>query len=178
MDLYVPARTFDQQTVAFIDNIAPDPEIERASPPSSQSAHCVLVWQHSKPMETDLPARLQLCVQISNLIKTAKEHMRRRDFLLGFGSSPVDFINGLIASQARDLRAMQKAGTQPTPLALRRTHFFEGKYVSIPAKRNGKASSNTQLICVSQARADRDSVRRWVEDAVLRYLHRRLAAGA
>jgi SWI/SNF-related matrix-associated actin-dependent regulator of chromatin subfamily D len=41
---------------------------------------------------------------ITSSIRKINEHLRRRAFFLGFSHSPVDFINGLIASQSRDLK--------------------------------------------------------------------------
>jgi SWI/SNF-related matrix-associated actin-dependent regulator of chromatin subfamily D len=41
---------------------------------------------------------------ISASIKKIHEHRRRRAFFLGFSQSPVEFINGLIASQSKDLK--------------------------------------------------------------------------
>jgi SWI/SNF-related matrix-associated actin-dependent regulator of chromatin subfamily D len=41
---------------------------------------------------------------IANTIRKINEHRRRRAYFLGFSHSPVDFINGLIASQSRDLK--------------------------------------------------------------------------
>ena len=41
---------------------------------------------------------------IANAIRKINEHRRRRAYFLGFSHSPVDFINGLIASQSRDLK--------------------------------------------------------------------------
>jgi len=43
---------------------------------------------------------------ILNYIKKIHEHRRRRAFFLGFSHSPVDFINALIASQNKDLKAI------------------------------------------------------------------------
>ena len=71
---------------------------------------------------------LQLQMRVNSLVEAAKERARRRDFLVGFTASPIDFINGLIASQARDLRAAQKPGSEV--LAMRRSQFFGGKCVS------------------------------------------------
>ncbi len=42
---------------------------------------------------------------ITSSIRKINEHRRRRAFFLGFSHSPVDFINGLIASQSRDLKS-------------------------------------------------------------------------
>ncbi|KAL3818562.1 hypothetical protein ACJIZ3_004467 [Penstemon smallii] len=41
---------------------------------------------------------------ISSAMKKIHEHSRRRAFFLGFSQSPAEFINALIASQARDLK--------------------------------------------------------------------------
>ncbi|VFQ93737.1 unnamed protein product [Cuscuta campestris] len=41
---------------------------------------------------------------ISSAIKKIHEHYQRRSFFLGFSQSPAEFINALIASQARDLK--------------------------------------------------------------------------
>ncbi|KAL0380224.1 UNVERIFIED_CONTAM: SWI/SNF complex component SNF12 [Sesamum angustifolium] len=41
---------------------------------------------------------------ISSSVKKIHEHCRRRAFFLGFSQSPAEFINALIASQARDLK--------------------------------------------------------------------------
>ncbi|CAM6034645.1 unnamed protein product [Sphagnum compactum] len=42
---------------------------------------------------------------ITSSIRKINEHRRCRAFFLGFSHSPVDFINGLIASQSRDLKS-------------------------------------------------------------------------
>lgn len=76
-------------------------------------------------------------------VRKINEHRRRRAFFLGFSHSPVDFINALVASQARDLRVATHSGGQDYE-AERRTDFFKGK---------------------------------WVEDAVMRYLQKRMASG-
>jgi SWI/SNF-related matrix-associated actin-dependent regulator of chromatin subfamily D len=41
---------------------------------------------------------------IATAVRKINEHRRRRAFYLGFSHSPVDFINGVIASQTRDLK--------------------------------------------------------------------------
>ncbi|CAH9135862.1 unnamed protein product [Cuscuta epithymum] len=41
---------------------------------------------------------------ISGAIRKLNEHKKRRAFFLGFSQSPAEFINALIASQARDLK--------------------------------------------------------------------------
>lgn len=67
---------------------------------------------------------VQLQLQINGLVTAANERARRQELLLGFSNNPVEFINGMLASQARDLRA-PKQGSIPT--ALRRTQFFDGR---------------------------------------------------
>jgi SWI/SNF-related matrix-associated actin-dependent regulator of chromatin subfamily D len=64
-------------------------------------------------------------------------------FFLGFSHSPVDFINGLVASQSRDLRTMAAGDAQDFEYE-RRSDFYK---------------------------------KPWVEDAVMRYMHRQHAAG-
>ncbi|BDA43339.1 SWI/SNF-related matrix-associated actin-dependent regulator [Coccomyxa sp. Obi] len=88
--------------------------------------------------------------KIAGLLRKIEETSRRRNFFLAFSQSPVDFINALIASQARDLRCALAAdaggpGSAGAPQAMRRSELFHG---------------------------------RWVEDAVLRYLGRRIASGS
>jgi hypothetical protein len=62
--------------------------------------------------------------RITHGIEKINEHRRRRAFFLGFSQSPVDFINTLVASQARDLRT--SAAGNGSMEAMRRTHLFEG----------------------------------------------------
>ena len=69
---------------------------------------------------------LQLQLKVNALVTAANERSRRRELLLGFSSSPADFINGLISSQARDLRAQKTGGNA---VALRRTQFFDSRYL-------------------------------------------------
>ncbi len=44
---------------------------------------------------------VQLDQEVAGLVKRVHEASRRRNFLLAFSQSPVDFINALIASQVR-----------------------------------------------------------------------------
>ncbi|GMH35500.1 hypothetical protein BSKO_03368 [Bryopsis sp. KO-2023] len=81
--------------------------------------------------------------KISAAIKKIDEHRRRRAFFLGFGHSPVDFINSVLVSQSKDLRDARASGGQDFEVE-RRTDIFKGA---------------------------------WVEDAVVKYLQRRLAGG-
>eukprot|EP00898_Chlorokybus_atmophyticus_P004592 jgi/Chlat1/5133/Chrsp33S05028 len=79
--------------------------------------------------------------RVALALKKIQEHKRRRAFFLGFSHSPVDFINGLVVSQTRDLQ-VAKGETARN------------------AERERKSSYYSQP---------------WVEDAVVRYLHRRMA---
>lgn len=66
------------------------------------------------PLQKDLAAflastekhkEIDACDQlICDSIKKIHEHRRRRAFFLGFSQSPAEFINGLIASQSKDLK--------------------------------------------------------------------------
>ncbi|MCH98721.1 SWI/SNF complex component SNF12, partial [Trifolium medium] len=60
---------------------------------------------------------------ICGIIRKIHEHRRRRAFFLGFSQSPVEFINALIESQSRDLKA---AAGEPSRSAEkeRRADFF------------------------------------------------------
>ncbi|CAA0813124.1 SWI/SNF complex component SNF12 homolog [Striga hermonthica] len=75
-------------------------------------------------------------------IRKIHEHRRRRAFFLGFSQSPVEFINALIDSQNKDLKAIA-----------------------------GEASRNAE-----KERHSEFFNQPWVEDAVIRYLNRKLPA--
>lgn len=79
---------------------------------------------------------------ISAAISRLHEHCHRRDFFLAFSHSPVEFINTLLASQARDL-----------------------KLVGADTNRNKEKEHRSQFY-------DQP----WIEDAVIRYLNRKLSA--
>ncbi|GAU45206.1 hypothetical protein TSUD_139110 [Trifolium subterraneum] len=81
---------------------------------------------------------------ICGIIRKIHEHRRRRAFFLGFSQSPVEFINALIESQSRDLKA---AAGEPSR--------------SIEKERQSEFFNQP-----------------WVEDAVIRYLNRKPAAGS
>ncbi|XP_045789595.1 SWI/SNF complex component SNF12 homolog isoform X2 [Trifolium pratense] len=65
---------------------------------------------------------------ICGIIRKIHEHRRRRAFFLGFSQSPVEFINALIESQSRDLKA---AAGEPSRSAEkeRRADFFNQPWV-------------------------------------------------
>jgi SWI/SNF-related matrix-associated actin-dependent regulator of chromatin subfamily D len=81
---------------------------------------------------------------ICTSIRKIHEHRRRRAFFLGFSQSPVEFINALVDSQARDLKQAAGEGSRNAEKE-RRSDFFNQP---------------------------------WVEDAVIRYLNRKPAAGS
>ncbi|KAJ8553996.1 hypothetical protein K7X08_024674 [Anisodus acutangulus] len=60
---------------------------------------------------------------ISTAIKKIHEHQRRRAFFLGFSQSPADFVNALIASQARDLKLVSDDSTRDSEME-RRSDFY------------------------------------------------------
>ncbi|KAM3319270.1 SWI/SNF complex component SNF12 [Capsicum chacoense] len=60
---------------------------------------------------------------ISTAIKKIHEHRRRRAFFLGFSQSPADFINALVASQARDLKLVSDDSTRDSEME-RRSEFY------------------------------------------------------
>ncbi|XP_060204456.1 SWI/SNF complex component SNF12 homolog [Lycium barbarum] len=60
---------------------------------------------------------------ISNAIKKIHEHQRRRAFFLGFSHSPADFINALVASQARDLKLVSDDSTRVSEME-KRSEFY------------------------------------------------------
>lgn len=74
---------------------------------------------------------VEACEQaIQRAIRHINEHRRRRAFFLGYSHSPVDFVNAVIASQARDLR--QARGASPAGRDFdvgRRSDTFREKWV-------------------------------------------------
>ncbi|KAL3342721.1 hypothetical protein AABB24_026651 [Solanum stoloniferum] len=60
---------------------------------------------------------------ISTAIKKIHEHQRRRAFFLGFSQSPTDFVNALVASQARDLKLVSDDSTRDSEME-RRSEFY------------------------------------------------------
>ncbi|KAL2630149.1 hypothetical protein R1flu_014835 [Riccia fluitans] len=65
-----------------------------------------------------------ICTAISKI----NEHRRRRAFFLGFSHSPVDFINGLIASQSRDLKMVSGQASRNAEKE-RRSDFYNQPWV-------------------------------------------------
>lgn len=61
---------------------------------------------------------------ISSAMKKIHEHYRRRAFFLGFSQSPAEFINALIASQARDLKVAAADASRDVEKE-RRAEFYD-----------------------------------------------------
>ncbi|GAB4817018.1 hypothetical protein N2152v2_004064 [Parachlorella kessleri] len=79
---------------------------------------------------------------LGSILVKLHEHKRRRTFLMAFAQNPVDVINALIASQARELR--------------------------LAASRDGES---LEVLAAGDVFREK-----WVEDAVMRYLQRRMGA--
>ncbi|XP_051119331.1 SWI/SNF complex component SNF12 homolog [Andrographis paniculata] len=65
---------------------------------------------------------------ISSAVKKVHEHSRRRAFFLGFSQSPAEFINSLIASQARDLK-LAAAGASSEMEKEHRADFYDQPWI-------------------------------------------------
>lgn len=65
---------------------------------------------------------------IRQAVRRIEEHKRRRAFFLAFSASPGEFINRVIASQARDLE-VAAGGVVRTREAERRTEFYKQPWV-------------------------------------------------
>lgn len=83
--------------------------------------------------------------QLAQLIASSREHKRRQAILMGFAHSPVDLINGMLAAQTRELRTAAPNGAGPGQGQLPKS-MRKSEHYRGP----------------------------WVEDAVLRLLHRQL----
>lgn len=66
--------------------------------------------------------------RIAAAAKKIGEHVRRRTFFLGFSHSPVDFINTIVATQARDMAVVRGDGEKRRE-AERRTELYMQPWV-------------------------------------------------
>eukprot|EP00743_Colponemidia_sp_Colp-15_P002461 GILK01002668.1.p1 GENE.GILK01002668.1~~GILK01002668.1.p1 ORF type:complete len:536 (+),score=83.59 GILK01002668.1:68-1675(+) len=72
--------------------------------------------------------------QIMDLIQKMNEHKHKREFMLQFSKSPVDFINFFMASQMKDLKALKS--DQPwTPDEERLSAFYQQPWAPDAVKR-------------------------------------------
>lgn len=66
--------------------------------------------------------------RIATNAKKIAEHVRRRTFFLGFSHSPVDFINTIVAAQARDMAVVRGDGEKRRE-AERRSELYQQPWV-------------------------------------------------
>ena len=69
----------------------------------------------------------QLNSELQAIVSKVSEHSRRRDFFLGFSSSPYDFIKDLTISQSRDLGVMMNRQVKEIE-ARRKSDFYKRKW--------------------------------------------------
>ncbi|XP_021713748.1 SWI/SNF complex component SNF12 homolog [Chenopodium quinoa] len=78
---------------------------------------------------TEKTKEIEVCDEaICAAIRKIHEHRRRRAFFLGFSQSPVEFINALIESQSRDLKAVSGEASRSAERE-RRSEFFNQPWV-------------------------------------------------
>lgn len=66
--------------------------------------------------------------QISELVDKINQHKRKRDFMLNFAHSPVEFLDHLVDSQIRDMQLMQTEG--PTDEEIRHSSYYYQPQIS------------------------------------------------
>lgn len=101
---------------------------------------------------------LQANEKMKSLLHTLGEHKRRRALLLGFSHAPTEFINALVASQARDLRtihAMQNSSYVAG--APRRSEVFREKWVDDAAMRYWQSKITAQRHAQQASQAARQA---------------------
>ncbi|XP_009774849.1 SWI/SNF complex component SNF12 homolog [Nicotiana tabacum] len=123
------------------------------SSPAGNTCYDVLVdvpFTLQKEMSTFLSSleknkEIDACDEaISTAIKKIHEHQRRRAFFLGFSQSPADFINALVASQARDLKLVSGDSGRDAEME-RRSEFYNQSWTEDAVIRylNRKHASGT-----------------------------------
>lgn len=148
----------------------------------SLSCDTYLAWRQS----SDHPqhAYMQYGTRINGLIKQINEHARRRAFLLGFSQSPVDFINGLIASQvgrtfalytgcgAGGLTCTPVAGTTKCVAAKLAGPVHTWLWDALGQARDLRTFKSEHADVASMYAPTRSELfhGKWVEDAVLKYV--------
>jgi len=80
------------------------------------------IKHHTTPL-----ACVQMQTQINSLVIAAGERARRRDMLLGFANDPTGYINGVIATQGREVRERGKGSGALE--SLRRSQVFQERLV-------------------------------------------------
>ncbi|KAK6148096.1 hypothetical protein DH2020_019008 [Rehmannia glutinosa] len=122
---------------------------------------------------------------ISSAMKKIHEHLRRRAFFLGFSQSPAEFINTLIASQARDLKLAAADASRDVEKESRAEFYNQPWCNTNNAVRRLKTMGVACLFgcleklfdVVISSLMHTLSVE-WTEDAVIRYLNRKPAVGS
>lgn len=104
-----------------------DIEIDLAMQPfSSQSAGV------AAPFLLKLEQKLnfsEAATKVHRLVKRVNEHVRRRTLLLGFSQEPASYLNGIVATQGRDLRQLPGEGGSEQLYAPTRSELFHGRWV-------------------------------------------------
>lgn len=81
---------------------------------------------------TEKTKEVETCDEaICAAIRKIHEHRRRRAFFLGFSQSPVEFINALIESQSRDLKAVSGEASRSAEKERRSDFFNQPWYVAL-----------------------------------------------
>ncbi len=65
--------------------------------------------------------------QIMDLVDKINEFKRKREFMLRFANSPVEFVEHLVAAQIRDAQLMQTEG--PTEEEIRHSSYYYQPFV-------------------------------------------------
>ena len=103
-------------------------------------------------VEAITPYSAQADEKIKALLEKLDDLRRRRAFLLGFSHAPTEFINSMVASQARDLRHVSATQLQVAEAPLRH-EVFQGKWVDDAAMRylSQRAQAQRQAQLAAQA---------------------------
>ncbi|XP_024519405.1 SWI/SNF complex component SNF12 homolog [Selaginella moellendorffii] len=98
---------------------------------------------------------------ICSSIRKINEHRKRRAFFLGFSNSPVEFINGLIASQSRDLKIINGQASRNAEKERRSDFYCQPwvedaviRYLNRRTARVAEAAANAAPAAVALATAN------------------------
>lgn len=129
-----PSAPLDMSYTIRLDGATPtvpdcyDIEIDVEAGPHSSAA-----TSPAAPLLLRLDQKLDFSAsstKVDALTKRVAEHSRRRTLLRGFGQEPAAFLNGVIATQGRDLRQLPGEGTSEQQLyAPTRDELFHGRWV-------------------------------------------------
>ncbi|KAK9807264.1 hypothetical protein WJX73_004980 [Symbiochloris irregularis] len=134
----VPAEAHD----IAVDILSPSVNPDSLNDPASIAAEKAALLRDTDTLDQ----------QVSNLMTTLREHKRRHAMLMGFATSPVDFISGLLEEQITELRAAvggptggYSSGGKP-PLAMRGSDHFKGEWVEDAVLRGLWASEQGPML--------------------------------